>query len=100
MQDAQVDSEDGMQDVVLEVNEEHSIVVSIPVEKVDEYRNKIETDSEFKKKEIESALVATKTGYGTEGTDICNRTIKAVRYTIVQNPGEYPKVWRVFERIS
>lgn len=31
--------------------------------------------------------------------DICNRKISAVRYTIVQNTSEYPKVWRVFERI-
>lgn len=31
--------------------------------------------------------------------DIINGTISAVRYTIVQNTTEYPKVWRVFERI-
>ena len=31
--------------------------------------------------------------------DIINKKISAVRYTIVQNTAEYPKVWRVFERI-
>ena len=31
--------------------------------------------------------------------DIINGTISAVRYTIVQSTTEYPKVWRVFERI-
>ena len=31
--------------------------------------------------------------------DIINGTISAVRYTIVQNTTEYPKIWRVFERI-
>lgn len=32
--------------------------------------------------------------------DICNGIIRAVRYSIVQNvASEYPKVWRVFERI-
>lgn len=31
--------------------------------------------------------------------DIINGNISAVRYTIVQNTTEYPKVWRVFERI-
>lgn len=32
--------------------------------------------------------------------DILNGEISAVRYTIVQNvTGEYPKVWRIFERI-
>ena len=32
--------------------------------------------------------------------DICNGKITAVRYTIVQNiKSEYPKIWRVFERI-
>ena len=33
--------------------------------------------------------------------DICNGVIRAVRYTIVQNvQSEYPKVWRVFERLT
>ena len=33
--------------------------------------------------------------------DILKHVISAVRYTIVQNMNsEYPKVWRVFERIS
>lgn len=31
--------------------------------------------------------------------DIINGTISAVRYTIVQNTTEYPKIWRVFERV-
>lgn len=31
--------------------------------------------------------------------DIINKKIKAVRYTIIENPTEYPKIWRVFERI-
>lgn len=31
--------------------------------------------------------------------DIINGKISAVRYTIVQNTTDYPKVWRVFERI-
>lgn len=31
--------------------------------------------------------------------DISNHKISAVRYTIVENPTEYPKIWRVFERI-
>lgn len=33
--------------------------------------------------------------------DITNHVISAVRYTIIQNTtSEYPKAWRVFERIS
>lgn len=33
--------------------------------------------------------------------DICNGVIRAVRYSIVQNVrSEYPKVWRVFERLT
>lgn len=31
--------------------------------------------------------------------DILEGNIRAVRYTIVQNTTEYPKVWRVFEYI-
>lgn len=30
---------------------------------------------------------------------LCNGTISGIRYTIVQNSTDYPKVWRVFERI-
>ena len=33
--------------------------------------------------------------------DIVNGVIRSVRYTIVQNmKSEYPKAWRVFERIA
>lgn len=33
--------------------------------------------------------------------DICNGIIRAVRYSIVQNmTSEYPKAWRVFERVA
>ena len=31
--------------------------------------------------------------------DIINGKISAVRYTIIENPTEYPKIWRVFERV-
>lgn len=31
--------------------------------------------------------------------DIMNKKISAVRYTIIENTTEYPKIWRVFERI-
>jgi len=180
-----------LQDVILEVNDEYSVVVSIPVDKVDEYYAKIESDIQFRRKEIASALAFAKiesrkgilgvgfqalpeghieyqkymyrkdikravdsySGAGTfaaivQAANVINKTvvaqlvhaagkknayflaadllaisvvyardqrlawwkealrdiiakkIKAVRYTIVQNPGEYPKVWRVFERIA
>lgn len=31
--------------------------------------------------------------------DIMENRISAVRYTIIENTTEYPKIWRVFERI-
>ena len=55
--------------------------------------------------DVLNALVSAARSYRVEWweqavLDICNGIISAVRYTIVQNTGEYPKVWRIFERIS
>ena len=36
----------------------------------------------------------------TAEKDILNGVIRAVRYTIVENNGDYPKAWRVLERVS
>lgn len=174
--------QNNMVDVVLDSSNERYIVVSIPQDKAEEYKNQIETDREFREAEIESALGATdissralppgkilhqkklnkkaikKAVDAVSGTgsfanwyqaarfymtiaeikkliklskkasifalsadilvvaisytkqqqknwwmqayiNIMNKKISAVRYTIIENTTEYPKIWRVFERI-
>lgn len=189
--DDSIDAVYEMQDILLEATDGYFIVVSVPAEKAAEYRQKIESDVLFRKKEIASAIASDKVeqprsalkitpralpeghieyqkymymkdikeavdSYSGEGTfnsiiaasniinksvvtklvkaagkknvyflacdllaigvkyaraqrlawwkeafrDICDKKIKAVRYTIVQNTFEYPKIWRVFERIE
>lgn len=172
-----------MVDIFIEATDEYYIVVSIPAEKEEEYRNSLASDAEFRKQEIQYAIggsnISTyalpegpiehqsylyksdikKAVDAASGTgafdkwltvagklidlaeikgllelskkasfaawaadffvtllqwtldreeewwreaymDILNGEISAVRYTIVQNvTGEYPKVWRIFERI-
>lgn len=171
-----------MQDILIDSTDDHFIVVSVPESEAEAYRNRLESDPEFRENEIKQALdnssvtsralppgnieyqsylyksdikavVDAASGSGAFdnwltglgwvistadiagliklskkanifiltadilGTlaqwaqqereewwkeaykDIINGTISAVRYTIVQNTTEYPKVWRVFERI-
>lgn len=176
------DIQNNLVDVVLDSSDERYIVVSVPQDKAEEYKNQIETDQEFREAEMESALGAADTSSralppgkivyqkklnkkaikkavdAVSGTgafanwyqaarlsmnaaeikkliklskkksifalsadifvaaisyikqqqkdwwvqayiDIMNKKISAVRYTIIENPTEYPKIWRVFERI-
>lgn len=170
-----------MKDMLIASTDDYFIVVSIPESEASSYQNRLESDSEFRKMEIQQALgnssvsrtlppghieyqsymykkdikkaVDKASGSGSFdkwlsalgwsvsaadiagliklskksnifllaadilGTllqwakqereawwtaayrDIINGKISAVRYTIVQNTTEYPKIWRVFERI-
>lgn len=178
----QITESPNMQDILIDSTDDYFIVVSIPESEVESYQNRLDSDPEFRKNEIQQALGKSSatsralppgpieyqsymyksdikavvdaasgsgafdkwlTGLGWTvsaadiagliklskkanififaadilGTlaqwaqqereewwkeaykDIINGTISAVRYTIVQNTTEYPKVWRVFERI-
>ncbi len=55
------DIQNNLVDVVLDSSDERYIVVSVPQDKAEEYKNQIETDQEFREAEIESALGAADT---------------------------------------
>lgn len=90
------------QDILIDSIDDYFIVVSIPESEVESYQKRLDSDPEFRKNEIQQAQWAQqeREDWWKEAyKDIINGTILAVRYTIVQNTTEYPKVWRVFERI-
>lgn len=171
-----------MVDIELTITDDYGIIVSVPEDKAEEYRQRLESDPEFRQSEIDTALSFLSParytrpegiieyekymyeddirkvvdGYSGGGTynqwkrasnyiitttslmnliplggctvvfglaakaldlaivivskyeeawwteslrQICNGDISAVRYLIIQSTVEYPKAWRVFERV-
>ena len=58
-----------MVDIELTITDDYGIIVSVPEDKAEEYRQ------------------------------ICSGEISAACYLIIQSTVEYPKAWRVFERV-
>lgn len=178
----QIPAQNEMKDICLVSTDDYYIIVSVPEDEAESYQKRLETEDEYREKEIQEALSNTSfvgralppgnieyqsllyksdikkavDSYSGSGTfdrwmtglgwvvstadisgliqltnyqnifilsasilgtlaqwaqeereewwneayrDIINGKITAVRYTIVQNTAEYPKVWRIFERI-
>lgn len=52
--------ETNMVDIELTINDEYGVVVSVPEDKAEEYRQRLENDPDFRQSEIDTALAFTK----------------------------------------